>query len=251
MPRPTAALPSRFALFLLLLGAVSCPTVAGAEEAADAPLRAGAWAAEFEFDPNLGYTGSATLAVKRHHSPGGALRLGVNVGFIEEERDGRADQVIYDPPYYPTPTGGGGSVDRHIELHSYAAFLHLVREWPVRDRVAMFGEIGPAFRYTESHYYSEYIYGITDPARDSYDEVYLKRSAALDVGLGFEWFFSKRVSLGARYGAFVAYQWGAVNFERRSVQLNGPSYSEGRERSDTKGFEARTNRATITLAAYF
>ena len=221
-------------LTLAVVALVGCPGAAAAEE--DSPLRAGAWAAEFELDPRLfGYTGSATLAVKRHGSSTQALRFGLNVGFSEEEDDGMAEQYLYEPPYYPIPQGSEGSVVRHRESHLYAPFIHFVREWPVRDRVAIFGEFGPSFRYLESKYHSESIYGFTTQSRSTLDEVRVERLAALDFALGFEWFFSKRISLGARYGAYFAYRWGSDAVERLSVQVGGPSYLRESDQSDLKG----------------
>ncbi|HEU4725621.1 MAG TPA: hypothetical protein VFU59_10050, partial [Candidatus Eisenbacteria bacterium] len=122
MPAPYRSIPTtpaRFAAMVLVLSLGFIPDVARAEEAEDSPLRAGAWAAEFELDPTfqygIGYTGSATLAVKRHSSPSRAFRFGLNIGFNEDRQDGSDLQQIYNPPSFPYPTSTEVNLDRHTE----------------------------------------------------------------------------------------------------------------------------------------
>lgn len=249
--------PVRYPLFLALviLSAGSASRVARAEDAADSPLKEGAWAVEFAinptFDYGFGFTGSATLAAKRHYSPGRALRFGVNAGFNEDESDGTQGHASFYPPYDPFPEVVEGTVSRHSESHAYSAFLHYIRECPVRDHVAIFGELGPSLRFAQSDSHSEYISGYSTPSLGTYDDHSVTRSVALDVNLGFEWFFTNRLSFGARYGAFVAYQWGSRSSGGSDVALDGTRFSRTEENLDTKGADAGTNRATVTLAAYF
>ncbi|HEU4724588.1 MAG TPA: hypothetical protein VFU59_04725, partial [Candidatus Eisenbacteria bacterium] len=180
-----------------------------------------------------------------------AFRFGLNVGFNEDKQDGVEGQAILDPPYYPTPTMNESDIDGHQEAHTYAVFVHLIHEFPVRDRVAIFGEIGPAFRYSRSKYLSEYVYGYSSPVFVWSDERRIERTAAMDLALGFEWFVSKRISLGARYGAFAGYKWGGLNYDRGSNRVDGTGYQREYDNRDTKGVVSGTSRATVTLAAYF
>src|SRR5262245_40440538 len=95
-PRPfrprRAPAPARLVLFLATLAWGLFPAICGAADEDTSPLRAGVWAAEFEIDPDLsyglGFTSSATLAVKRHSSTGFALRAGVTAGYTEDEDEG-------------------------------------------------------------------------------------------------------------------------------------------------------------------
>lgn len=253
--RRDPALAFALALSLIVSSGGAAPASARAEGSTESPPKAGTWAAEFEIDPtfryNIGYYGSATLAVKRHSSPNQALRLGVNFGFSEDERDGSQGSYVYDPINYPVPLDGVGTVTRHSESHTYAPFLHLIREWPVRDQVAMFGELGPSFRYSESNNHDEAIFGYSSPSRYTSEYEQVERAVAVDVALGFEWFFASRLSLGARYGGFCSYSWGSRSSTNMTMDLNGPAFSRSIEYLKTKGVEFGTNRATITLAAYF
>jgi len=228
------------------------PLPAIAEEDTDSPLRAGAWAAEFEIDPvlhySLSYTSSATLAVKHHSSPGRALRLGASIGFSETEEDGVREAEQFDP--YLGFDSFAASIDGHSESHDYSLFLHLVRERTVRDRVALFLEVGPSVRYSESLYHREWIY-LYSPSRSTSDTRDVSRAAALDLNLGFEWFFVRRLSLGARYGAFADYSWGSRVESEMNEEIGGPGYIVQHTRTRPKRVDVSTNRATVTLAAYF
>jgi hypothetical protein len=250
MPCPRPQWPPFPTALLLALAAVLIPVAAAGEQESDSPLRSGAWALEFAVDPGLAYGGSATLAAKRHVSTGRAVRFGANIGFSEDKREGIREEATYDPPYDPAPVSSVGSVDQHSESHNYVVFAHVVSERSVRDHVALFGEFGPSFRYTESHYQSESLFGFPSPFRSTSDDHALERAVGVDFNFGFEWFFSKRLSLGARYGGFAAYGWGATNSRGEFVYLDGSGYRYVEERLDTKGVDVGTSRATITFAAY-
>jgi hypothetical protein len=231
---------------------LTLPVAAFAEEDPDSPLRAGAWAAEFEVNPLFDFgSGSATLALKHHSSPGHALRLGVNASFRESKGDGTGEDVRFDPPYYPVTTAQTTTTSQHDEVHTYIAFLHVVREWPVRDRVALFVESGPSFRFLETTQNRDDFYTGTPAYHSTYDTDFVQRAIAVDLNLGFEWLFSKRLSLGARYGAFADYSWGSQVSIYLEDASDGSYYRLERERTKPKGVDVNTKRATVTLAAYF
>ncbi|MEK7347656.1 MAG: hypothetical protein AABZ94_02170 [Candidatus Eisenbacteria bacterium] len=261
MPFPSPKRPSfprTLAATLAVLGSALLPLAAQAEDAADSPLRSGAWAAEFELDPSyrydFGFTSGVTISAKRHHSARSALRFGASIAFNESEDKGEASYERYY--YYSNPTFSSkrGTTERHSENHGYTLFLHLQRYHSVRDAMSIFWELGPSLRYNESDYSSEYIYPFDFFApgeinRDSRSLV--ARSAALDLGLGFEWFFNRRLSLGARGGAWWGYSWGTESSSYETYTTDNSYYRVGRDRNDLKRVTFQTSPATVTFSAYF
>lgn len=250
--RPHPVLRLAPVLAALTLGLLPAPC--GAAEGDEAPLRAGAWALEFEIDPDLSYgftySAGATLAVKRHCSPGSAIRFGVAAGFVDEEGDGRRAE-IHEPPI------GGGLIfasvptERHLESHNYAAFVHLVRERKVSGEIGTFLEAGPSFQYQELNQASLWAYGLPSTAYSYQQDAWIQRSVALDAKLGFEWFFSKRLSLGARYGLTAAYTWGAKGSTYDNYDVAGTFRNFSSDQIETHGTRVNTLRATLALATYF
>ncbi len=261
MPFPSPKRPSlsrAIAATLAILGSMLLPLAAEAEDAADSPLRPGAWAAEFELDPSyrydFGFSSGVTLSAKRHHSAQSALRFGVSVGFNESKDEGETSYERYNIYDNPSFRSNRGTTERHGENHAYALFLHLQRYHSVKDAMSIFWELGPSLRYNESDYTTEYIYpfqayGPVEINRDSYSVVL--RSAALDLSLGFEWFFKRRLSLGARVGAWGGYSWGAVSSSYETYTMDNSYYRVSQDRIDRKNVTFQTSPATVMFSAYF
>jgi len=226
---------------------------ARAEGSAESPLRTGAWAVVFEIDPSysysFGYAGSATLSVKRHWSEGRAYLAGLSVGFAESETDGTRRFDSFGAGYYPDPYSEAGPVDAHGETHEYRLFLHAMRYRPVRERLSVFVDAGPSVRYYEykSSYERSYPYS-GQGYRSNTTET--RRGVGLDGNIGFEWFFSKRLALGARYGAFAQYEWGRRTASDENFASDGAWYQRSAERGDVKRVQVGTSRATVLFTAY-
>jgi hypothetical protein len=223
-------------------------------EEAPHPLRAGAWAAEFEIDPtyqySIGYVGSATISVRRHSSERNAWRIGARFGFTEDRGEGEVSRTVFQTGYLPDDASE--DTDRHTQSQEYALFLHWMKFHPVQDRLSSFAELGPSFRYGESESYGEYVSpGTPSSYFDTYDYSAVLRTVALDANLGFEWFFSKRLSLGARFGALAAYRWGMSSESVIHLRTDGSYFYRRVARADSNGAEFRTSRALISFAAYF
>jgi len=248
---PLTILPRYLAILVCLT--IPAPR-AGAADAAEGPHKAGAWALEFEIDPTyssgIGYVASAAISVKRHSSERRAWRLGMAVTFSETEFDGESSQYRYSVYYNPLISNEQGSTDSHNEDHVYRLFLHAVRHYPVREQVAVFLEVGPSLRYDEVRrsQQSLYPYGLGETYAAQYAET--RRGATLDANVGFEWFFSKRLSLGGRYGAYAGYQWGTRSSGLEIVRTDGSYYSRSTERGRVRRVDVSTTRATILLTAY-
>lgn len=254
--RPFSESGSVWSRWVLLVVSLACaPGMSAAEEAERSPLRAGAWAAEFEIDPDIrydfGFSSGATISVKRHTSERAAFRVGVGARFDNAENNKTIEDrriSIYPPSYALT-----GSGDDVRESHGYQAFLYWVRHYAPLERVSMYWEMGPAFRYsqfryTDSNFYPAY-YGPAE--EDIYSRSGVERGVTLDVNAGFEWFFTKRLSLGARYGASGGYSWGAEDSESEAFALDGSYYRLDRSFGKTHEVSAQTNGATVVMAAYF
>ena len=259
VPPFVAPIVALVSIWAALVGSGAFPRAARAEDAEGSALKPGAWAAEFEIDPkyryDLGISTGATLSVKRHLSARSALRLGVSAGFDETKSDEERSYERYATYYVPTYVSDSATGEGHDENHAYALLLHFVRYHPVRDAVTMFWEIGPSLRYAESQSHDEFVYpGLspTDPSEtNSYDRSAVRREASLDLALGFEWFFNRRLSLGGRIGAFAAYGWGSEARVYGATVDDGSYWAREVLRSDPEGVSVHTEPAAIHLSAYF
>lgn len=249
-----AARPLRdFAALLLLLALAGLrPEHAAAEESAPSPLKAGAWAIEFELDPEyqygLGLGGAATVSAKRMWTDRTGLRFGASIGYSEEEYEGdRVDFVVN--PSYPGGIGGRYPDEGGREAHDYAIFAHLRRHHPVRERVSIYWEVGPSFRYQEYDSWSEdvWFYG---PEFASYREMATRRGVYLDARIGFEWNFSGRLALGASYGAYGGYQWGKGSYSRAYRTDDGLYSSSSQDFREMRRADFSTSRVSVSFTAY-
>jgi hypothetical protein len=235
-------------LALILAGTSSA---VGAEPA-DSPLRAGAWALEFELDPEysyaLGFSGAATISAKRMWTERTGLRFGATLGYVEEDSDG--ESVSFEStPTNPSGVGLRAPSGEGRESHSYALFAHLRRHHPVRERLSIHWELGPSFRYQEyeSWYENHYSYG---PSYSYSREMSTRRGVFLDARIGFEWLFARRLALGASYGAYGGYQWGSGTYTREARTDDGLySYSD-QDFQSLRRADFSTSRATVSFTAY-
>lgn len=240
------------ASLLLLLVAAADPTGSRAEEPAESPLRAGAWALEFEIDPDysygLGFSGAATISAKRMWTERTGLRFGATLGYVEEDSDG--ESVSFEStPTNPIGVGFSAPSGEGRESHSYALFAHLRRHHPVRERLSIHWELGPTFRYQqyESWYENHYFYG---PSYSYSREMSTRRGVFLDARIGFEWLFARRLALGAAYGAYGGYQWGSATYTREARTDDGLySYSD-QDFKSLRRADFSTSRATVSFTAY-
>lgn len=256
-PQPRALLVALIAL--AALAAAVLPTAGRAEESAESPLRAGAWAAEFEIDPSyryeFGFSSGVTISLKRHHSARSALRFGASVGYGESKSEGESSFERYYVFSNPNYRAGQGVNENHSESHAYGLFLHLQRHHPMREALSIFWEVGPSVRYsewkssTENIYPYSFEYGPGEIYQDSRSSV--RRSVSLDLSLGFEWFFNRRLSLGARFGGWGGYTWGEETSTFETFTTDDSYYRLSRDRDDLEGVSVQTSPATVTLSAYF
>jgi len=242
---------------LLAYGAVPRPAMA--EESSESALKPGAWAAEFELDPEyryaFGISSGVILSAKRHFSARSALRFGAGASFDESMADGETSYVHYSPYYIPNYRSAAGIGESHSESQSYTLFLHYLRYHPEHHAVAIFWEVGPSVRYVGSDHHEEVTFAgpaPTDPTEwDTSDRALVRRVVALDLNLGFEWFFNRRLSLGARVGVWGGYGWGTDTDTYETTTSDNSYYSRNLGRNEVEQVTAGMSPATVLFSAYF
>lgn len=235
-----------------LLGALLGSSPALAQDAAgEGPkhsLRAGAWSLEFEVQPRLsGYYGAAGIAAKHHFTTRSALRSGFLVAINHSDAEGIRN---IDTAFPYDTTLATANVQNYSDRRDVSLFLHFVRFLGVGDRFGMFLEAGPTARWISE----EYGYVDAYPAvpgtyrraaeRDSWNY-------GLDMAAGFEWFFTRRLSLAGRYGISALLtdtdQTDAYEF----YDPNDGYYDRRLDVTHADGSNVQTTPAVISLTAYF
>lgn len=76
-------------------------------------------------------------------------------------------------------------------------------------------------------------------------------TTGLDLGIGFEWFFQNRLSMGARYG--VAGLYGKSTIDRSETESGSIPAQDSiyQDSSHDKTFTFQTDETLVTLTAYF
>lgn len=208
-------------------------------------LRSGVWALEFGAQPvfSSGFFSSAGLAIKHHVSDRTALRVGFFVNVSDEQAEGTVLEEGPNPPYRITGTTTDDYDDRR-----YSVYAHLQRAFSVTGRTAIHVYGGPTATWDSYENLDRLFYedGGTRADRSEYESW----NVGLEVGAGFEWFWTERVSLGAHYGMVGQYgEWDRV----RTSDFVDPSAVQYRyeDVEHSKTFQVVTSGSYLRLAAYF
>ena len=218
------------------------------EEDSRHPLRPGAWALEFEVQPRLyGYYGAAGIALKHHFTTRSAFRLGVLAAINHSDTEGTR---LTDTQFPGDTTYAIGEIRNDLDRRDVTLFAHAVRFLGLGDRFGMFLEAGPTLRWVSEEYgyvdayppsWGTYRHG---GDRDAWNY-------GLDAAAGFEWFFSRRLSLAGRYGiAALITQSDQTDW----YQFYNPNDGASDYRLDvtnSNGAVIQTTPAVIALTAYF
>ncbi len=228
-------------------GLALAPSAAAADDDWKSPLRAGAWAAEFrierDFDYGFGAATTAIISMKRCSSDRTAFRWSIGFDVGESKEEGTGEDSGGTGPV------DRGSVDRHREESGVTTGVQWMRYQPVDGRLSVFAALGPGFRYTRSSYRE-----LMDRTNrySLYESIRLTRSVGLYGTLGFEWFFSRRLSLGAGVGASGEYVWGRSGFTERYVDFVSPFYNSIYQRNfRVEEARFRSSGSSLMLTAYF
>ncbi len=231
-------------LGLLLLP--SLPLEADADEY-DAPprngLKAHAWALEFEVDPRIGGpSGSAIISGKYHMSARSALRLGF-LTQISTSDEAANSRTVVDTLVVPR-----GNLDADNDSQTYNLFAHFVRYASAGSRLNLFGFAGPTVRRNWNRTLTRIRNG-SNPDYTIWANETRSRGVGADLGAGFEYFFTRRFSLGARYGLVYLYQDSKTH---RSIEdFGGGSTLRQTDDSRSHGFIIQSTPTVVMLSAYF
>ena len=209
-------------------------------------LRSGAWALEFDVQPSLsGYYGAAGVAAKRHLTTRSALRFGFLVAINHSDGEGTR-HVDMAFPYDTTLTTT--RIENDSDRRDVSLFLHFVRYLGVGDRFGIFLEAGPTVRWKSEEYGSVDTYqGATyryAGDRDSWNY-------GLDTDVGFEWLFSRRLSLAGRYGISALLTDTDYTDAYDFYNPNDGYWDHRLDIVHSDGFNVQTTPAVISLTAYF
>lgn len=234
-----------FPWLALLVLLVPCPTraVEDADEPMRNTLRPHARALEFEVAPRLGgLAGSATISGKYHLSARTAIRIGLL--FSASGGGSSSKDRLYQDTLLVTSSSSGDS-----DAHTINVFAHAVRYAHPGARFGLFGFVGPTVRQEWSSQ--------SGTAHDSRSTgIFASHSegrtwsVGSDLGAGLEWFFSRRFSLGARWG--VAFLYSEPHSVSRQVSSDGVNPPQVRiDETSGHGFAINSTPAVIMLGGYF
>lgn len=231
----------------LALLVLLAPWPTRAAEEADEPmrntLRPHARALEFEVEPRLGgLAGSATISGKYHLSARTAIRVGLL--FAASGGGGSSEDRLYQDTLLITSSSSGDS-----DAHTINVFAHAVRYAHLGARFGLFGFAGPTVRQEWSSQ-SSTSHDSRSPAISASHSEGRTWGVGSDLGAGLEWFFSRRFSLGARWG--MAFMYSEPHSMSRQESSDGVNPSEVRiHESSGHGFTINSTPAVIMLSGYF
>jgi hypothetical protein len=203
----------------------------------DTPLGPGVWSVELGLSIDDSFD-QGTISLKRHMSEKTAFRIGVGAQFNEIDAEG--DLLDTTPP-------SSGDAAQYVSSGVYSAFLHYVRYGMVSDRVATLFSLGPVYQTFRSTQRQSFDVGT--PSFQEFENAQEQELYGLEIGLGVEWFFTRRLSLGgeARLRGLIG------DSESRQISRSGTGPTYNRESLEFSGDVKRleTSASRIVLTGYF
>ena len=203
---------------------------------ADTALGTSTWSLELATDIGSG-DNDASFAIRRHSGASSAFRFRVDVSANKQDGDGTR-----------TDTGNPDTKSNlDQENHAYAFSIQWMRFAAIRDNVTATFALGPIVQKQRYGVRQENNEGL--PSFNGYEQRQETTSFGVDLGLGMEWFFNRRLSLGGQSGLRATTGSGHyVNINRSG---NGATYSKDETDIDVDVTEFTTATARIQLTAYF
>lgn len=217
---------------LLALCAVSAvPRTASA----DPGLGTSKWS--LEFGTILGSGSNGALAIRCHSGASSAFRLGIAVNTNGFDGDGK-NTITGSPDI---------KVTQFSESYQYALTLHWMRFAPIMNNVTGTFAVGPVVQ--RNGFSSRQGSNAGLPAFSEGEFGQKSTLYGLDLGLGAEWFFNHRFSLGAETGVR-----GLIG-NSKTVQIQrsgtGPTYGKGETDIDADASQITAGDVKIRLTGYF
>ena len=224
-------------LFLVALALlVAAPAVHAAN--GDTALGPGVWSVELGLDIDSSTDPAGAISLKRNMSENAALRIGVGAQVNEQDLEGDVES-----------TSPVSSVDRaqRLSQEQYSLFLHYVRYGMLSDRVATQFSYGPVIQTSAVN--SRLSTSEGTPSF-SESEIWQKEMAyGLEIGLGVEWFFNRRFSVGGQ--ARLRGLLGDVDQVQITRSGTGPTFAYNRIELNGDSTRLETNASRIVLTGYF
>ncbi|MGE5179651.1 MAG: hypothetical protein ACM3PF_11190 [Bacteroidota bacterium] len=193
----------------------------------------------------FGSSNAAGLAAKHMTSDRSAVRLGMLVGVSSS--DTRGSDLLNEIAPYDT-LHESASLQSYGDTRDVSLFIHLVRYIGVRGRSGLFIEGGPTGRWHSEEFGDTWLYArVMQQQLGDADIWYYGAEAQA----GFEWFFTRRLSLSGRYG-FSALR----NEGKRTLRYVAADVGQGYSRDDfrstrSNGFSVQTTPSAVALVAYW
>ena len=168
-------------LALCLISAA--PRAAGADTALDTS----AWSLEIGTNVGSG-ANDGSLAIRHHSGASTAFRFAVEVNLNESDGDGTRTTT--------------GSPDLDVEQFSNSSGTDFSVQWmhfaPIRDNITATFAVGPVVEV--QHQTFRFGTGLGTPSFSGGEGRFSSTTYGVDLDLGMEWFFNRRLSLGGQTG---------------------------------------------------
>jgi len=219
-------------LLLALILVSGAPRIA----AADTALGTSTWSLEIGTDLGTGNQ-DGSFAIRKHSNASSAFRFGIEVDYDKTEGDG-------------TRTDTGSPDEDAAQLFEFAntAFsIQWMRFASIRDNVTATFAVGPVVEIQRNTQRQGEGMGL--PSFDEFEFRSSSTAFGLDLGLGVEWFFNRRFSLGGQSGVRVVT--GSGDQVQISRSGTAGTYSKTETALDIDVADLRVGTARIQLTGYF
>jgi hypothetical protein len=218
---------------LLGLSLFSSPSPTAAAETA---LGTSAWSLEIGTDLGTGNSG-ASIAIRRHSGASSAFRFGIDANLDKFEGDGTRTET--------------GTADEDVNQDNQNSNVALSIQWmrfaPIRSHVTATFAVGPVVTMNRGFFRVEDQLGL--PGFSGFEVSSRSTQFGLDLGLGVEWFFNSRFSLGGQAGLR------GTTGTSKQVNINrsgtAATYSITETQIDSDVTEISTENTRIHLTMYF
>jgi hypothetical protein len=234
-----------FALALTL----GCTAPPAARADSDIPVHAGLWGLELGVQALSGSGSFIGLAARHHTADRSAIRLGISGRLTSSDGDETSEEgSSYPDTSVSVKSRDGISTDER----DAALFAHWVRYLGLEEHFGMTLEVGPTVHWSSAEYSRHVVIpesALNADQRYDYLEDRNSWEYGLDVQMGFEWFFTRHVSLASRFGI------AALRTDKRRTTeeiLSSDYYGLARHtyaEDHTDGFVVRTLFPLVSLNA--
>ena len=206
----------------------AAPRAAGADTA----LGTSAWSLEIGTNVGSG-ANDGSFAIRHHSGASTAFRFAVEVNLNESDGDGTITTT--------------GSPDIDADLYSSSSGTDFSVQWmhftPIRDNVTATFAVGPVVEVQRQVF--RIGFGLGTASFSGGEGRLTSTTYGVDLGLGMEWFFNRRLSLGGQTGLR------ATTGSGKQVIINRSATSITEQTIDTDDTRIDIGTARLNFTAYF